>query len=244
MSSQRLRQRIYAAYTSATNAPLAPDTLDGLRPREAHLNRLIADHFPADRTARILELGSGHGALLHFARRAGYTNISGVDGSPAQVAAAERLGIAGIRQGDLMTALRETPEAALDAVVAFDVLEHLTRDEILDAVDAIHRVLKPGGRLILHVPNGASPFGTLMIYSDLTHEVAFTPESLAQLFLASGWRKIDSYEDPPAVHGFKSRLRAILWRAIRAALRFYLAVETGSRSHTVLTQNLYAVAVK
>jgi SAM-dependent methyltransferase len=244
MSSDRLRQRIYAAYTSATNAPLAPDTVEGLAPREAHLNRLIADHFPADKKARILELGCGHGALLHFARRAGYANMSGVDGSPAQVAAAERLGIAGVRRGDLMGALRETPEASLDAVVLFDVLEHLTRDEILDAVDAIHRALKQGGRLILHVPNGASPFGTLMIYSDLTHEVAFTPESLAQLFLASGWRTIDCFEDPPAIHGLRSRARAVLWRAIRGVLRFYLAVETGSRAHTVLTQNLFAVAVK
>jgi SAM-dependent methyltransferase len=244
MSSDRLRQRIYAAYTSATNAPLAPDTVAGLAPREAHLNRLIADHFPADKSARILELGCGHGALLHFARLAGYSNMSGVDGSPAQVAAAERLGIKGIRKGDLMGALRDAAEASLDAVVLFDVLEHLTRDEILDAVDAIHRALKAGGRLILHVPNGASPFGTLMIYSDLTHEIAFTPESLAQLFLASGWRKIECFEDPPAVHGVKSRLRAILWKAIRAGLRFYLAVETGSRAHSVLTQNLYAVAVK
>ena len=244
MSATRYRQRIYAAYTSATNAPLAPDTVEGLAPREAHLNRLIADHFPKDKAAKILELGCGHGALLHFARRAGYTNMSGVDGSPAQIAAAAKLGIAGIRQGDLMGALRETPPASLDTVVLFDVLEHLTRDEILDAIDAIHTALKQGGRLILHLPNGASPFGTLMIYSDLTHEVAFTPESLAQLFLASGWRSIESFEDPPAIHGLRSRVRALLWRAIRAVLRFYLAVETGSRAHTVLTQNLFAVAVK
>lgn len=244
MSATRYRTRIYAAYTSATNAPLAPDTVEGFAPRAAHLNRLIADHFPKEKSARILELGCGHGALLHFARAAGYANMTGVDGSPAQIAAAERLGIGGIRQGDLMGALREAAEASLDAVVLFDVLEHLTRDEILDAVDAIHRALKPGGRLILHVPNGASPFGTLMIYSDLTHEVAFTPESLAQLFLASGWRSIECFEDRPAIHGLKSRVRAVLWRMIRAILRFYLAVETGSRAHTVLTQNLFAVAVK
>lgn len=244
MTSDRLRKRIYRHYTSATNAPLAPDTVDGLAPRAAHLNRLIAEHFPADRAARILELGCGHGALLHFARKAGYTKMQGVDGSPAQVAAARKLGIDGIREGDLQTALRETQNDSLDAVILFDVLEHLTRDEILDTVDAIHRVLKPGGRLILHVPNGASPFGTLMIYSDLTHEIAFTPESLAQLFLASGWKSVESFEDPPATHGLKSKIRGVLWCAIRAALRFYLAVETGSREHKVLTQNLYAVAIK
>ncbi|MCA0449620.1 MAG: class I SAM-dependent methyltransferase [Proteobacteria bacterium] len=244
MTSDRLRKRIYQHYTSATNAPLAPDTVDGLSPRAAHLNRMIAEHFPADRAAKILELGCGHGALLHFARLKGYTNMQGVDGSPAQVAAARKLGIDGIREGDLQSALRETQNDSLDAVILFDVLEHLTRDEILDTVDAIHRVLKPGGRLILHVPNGASPFGTLMIYSDLTHEIAFTPESLAQLFLASGWRSVESFEDPPATHGLKSKIRSVLWCTIRAGLRFYLAVETGSREHKVLTQNLYAVAIK
>jgi SAM-dependent methyltransferase len=244
MTESRYRARIYAKYTSATNAPLAPETTAGFAPRAANLERLIADYFPADRSARILELGCGHGALLHFARAAGYTNMTGVDGSPAQIAAARKLGIEGIREGQLMEALRDTPEASLDAVVAFDVLEHLTRDEIVDAVDAIARVLKPGGRLILHVPNGASPFGTLMIYSDFTHEVAFTPESLAQLFLASGWARVECHEDPPAVHGLKSALRYAAWRAIRAALRFYLLAETGSREHRVLTQNLYAVAVK
>ena len=244
MTETAYRARIYAKYTSATNAPLAPETVAGLAPRAANLRRLIAAHFPADRQARILELGCGHGALLHFAQIAGYKNIEGIDGSSAQVAAAARLGIAGVREGQLMEALAQTAPASLDAVVAFDVLEHLTRDEIVAAVDEIARVLKPGGRLILHVPNGASPFGTLMIYSDFTHEVAFTPESLAQLFLASGWTSVSSYEDPPAVHGLKSALRYAAWRMIRALLRFYLVAETGSREHRVLTQNLYAVAVK
>lgn len=244
MTGNRFRERIYANYTAATCAPLAPDTLAGLAPREAHLTRLVRDHFPADRYARILELGCGHGALLHFARKLGYANIEGVDGSSAQIAAARRLGIEGIREGQLMEALAASPDANYDAVILFDVLEHLTRDEVIDAIDAIARVLKKGGRLILHVPNGASPFGTLMIYSDFTHEVAFTPESLAQVFLASGWARVDCFEDPPAVHGAASLVRAMLWRAIRAALRFYLAVETGSRRHDVLTQNLFAVAVK
>jgi cyclopropane fatty-acyl-phospholipid synthase-like methyltransferase len=244
MTGNRFRERIYANYTAATCAPLAPDTLDGLAPRAAHLTRMVKAHFPADRNARILELGCGHGALIHFARQMGYANIEGVDGSSAQVAAARRLGIGGIREGQLMEALAAAADASYDAVILFDVLEHLTRDEVIDAIDAIARVLKKGGRLILHVPNGASPFGTLMIYSDFTHEVAFTPESLTQLFLASGWTRVDCSEDPPAVHGAASFVRAVLWRGIRAILRFYLAVETGSRRHDVLTQNLFAVAVK
>ncbi len=84
MTETAYRARIYAKYTSATNAPLAPETVAGLAPRAANLRRLIAAHFPADRQARILELGCGHGALLHFAQAAGYKNIEGIDGSSAR----------------------------------------------------------------------------------------------------------------------------------------------------------------
>lgn len=240
----RYRQRIYGDYVKAASAPLAPETLDGLEGRRPVLARFIADHFPPARDARIVDLGCGHGALLHFARDAGYTNVSGIDGSPAQVAAAQRLGIGGIRQSDLIAALATEPEASFDAVIAYDVIEHLTKDELVDMTDAVRRVLKPGGHWIVHAPNGLSPFAGVMRYGDLTHEQAFTPESLTQLFIASGFREASFHEDPPAVRGLKSGIRALLWRVVRGVMRFALVVETGMPEYRVLTMNLIAVATK
>jgi SAM-dependent methyltransferase len=238
------RERIYGDYVKAASASLAPETLAGLEGRRPVLARFIADHFPPSREARILELGCGHGALLHFARQAGYTNVSGVDGSPAQVEAAKRLGIDGVSRGKAIAALTTEPEASVDAVVAYDVIEHLTKDELVDMTDAVRRVLKPGGRWLIHAPNGLSPFAGVMRYGDLTHEQAFTPESLTQLFLASGFRNASFYEDPPAVRGLTSAVRAILWRFVRCLMRFALVVETGMPEYRVLTMNLIAVAVK
>ncbi|HEX6979640.1 MAG TPA: class I SAM-dependent methyltransferase [Alphaproteobacteria bacterium] len=243
MPHSKYRARIYGHYVDAATERLAPDSLAELAPRLHHLKRLVARHFPADRAAAIFELGCGHGALLHVARTAGYTNIVGVDASPSQVAAAERLGIAGVRQGDLFEAIRALPDSSQDAVIAYDVLEHLDRDELIDVTDEVKRVLKPGGRWILHVPNGASPFVGVTLYGDLTHEVAFTCESLTQLALASGFRSISFYEDEPVAHGLRSTVRLVLWKVIRAILRFYLAVETGV-TQPVLTQNMLAVAIK
>lgn len=240
----RTRERIYRHYVEAASAPLAPGNLAGLEPRRAVLTRLIADHFPAARDARILELGCGHGALLFFAREAGYGNVAGVDGSPAQVAAARQLGIAGVVHGDLLPTLKATAPASQDAVVAYDVIEHLTRDELLDMADEVARVLKPGGRWIIHAPNGLSPFCGVMTYGDLTHEQAFTPESLTQLFLACGFRSAEFYEDPPAAHGPASTMRALLWKLVRQVMRFALVVETGMTQYRVFTINLIAVAVK
>jgi hypothetical protein len=106
------------------------------------------------------------------------------------------------------------------------------------------RILKPGGRWLIHVPNGASPFSGAALYNDFTHELAFTVESMTQLMLSSGFSGVEFYEDTPVVHGLKSWVRLVLWKLIRQALRFYLTVETGAANQPVLTQNFITVAVK
>ena len=84
-----------------------------------------------------------------------------------------------------------------------------------------------------------------VLYGDLTHELAFTRNSLSQLLLASGFEQVGCFEPEVVVHGARSGVRAILWKLIRAALRVYTAAETGEAGRdAVLTRNLLAVAVK
>jgi len=241
--SDPLRERLYSNYVSAGQAR-PPASLDGLAPRIPYLRRVIERHFPSDRAAAILEIGCGYGAMLHAAREAGYRNIEGVDVSHEQVDAAQTLGIAGVAQGDLLASLEKRPAASLDAVLAFDVLEHFGRDELIPLVDAVHRVLRPGGRWLIHAPNGESPFFGSIRYGDLTHELAFTRVSLSQLMLASGFSSLNAFEDEPVVHGMKSAARSAIWALLRAAMRIYTAAETGETSGHVFTRNLLAVAIK
>lgn len=241
--SDPLRDRLYSNYVSAGQAR-PPADLAGLAPRIPYLKRVIERHFPSDREAAILEIGCGYGAILHTAREAGYTNLEGVDVSQEQVDAARTLGIAGVAQGDLLLSLNERPAESLDAVLAFDVLEHFGRDELIPLVDAVHRVLRPGGRWLIHAPNGESPFFGAIRYGDLTHELAFTRQSLSQLMLASGFASLDAFEDEPVVHGMKSAGRAAIWALLRAGMRMYTAAETGETSGHVFTRNLLAVAIK
>jgi cyclopropane fatty-acyl-phospholipid synthase-like methyltransferase len=243
--TETYRTRIYNHYVQSRDRPLAPTSLAGLRPRAAALGRLVQRHFPADKDAAVLDLGCGHGALIHFARQLGYRNVRGVDGSPEQVAAAQHLGIEGVAEGDLNDMLLAQPDASLDVVVAYDVIEHFTRDELLPFVDQVHRVLRPGGDWIIHAPNGESPFGSRMRYWDLTHEMAFTRTSLSQILLSSGFRDVRCFEDTPVVHGAKSAVRWTLWKGIRGLLRLYIAAETGDASGApIFSQNLLAVATK
>ena len=239
------RQRIYSYYLHGHSDGFAPKAVDGLRPRAAHLEKLIRCHFPADRAASIVDLGCGHGALIHFARRAGYWNIEGIDRSSEQVAAARRLGICGVRCGDLFEALAEMASASRDVVVAFDVIEHFRKDELIAFADEVWRVLRSGGRWIIHAPNGASPFSGRILYDDFTHELAFTRESIGQVMLSSGFARVECFEDAPVPHGIKSAARWALWKCTRAALRLWLAAETGSIDRdAIFSQNLFAVAIK
>lgn len=239
------RTRIYNAYLSCTYKPMAPETLADLKPRVPFLRRLVRRHFPPDVNASVLDLGCGHGALIHVAREAGYRNVQGVDGSLEQVLAAERLGIEGVRHADVMEALAGKGNTSLDCVVSFDLIEHFTKDELIFLVDEVHRVLKPAGRWIIHTPNAESPFGMRMLYSDLTHELALTRTSLSQLMLSSEFSRVDCFEDRPVPHGLKSAVRWVLWKCIRSMWRLYLAVETGEiRKDAIFSQNFLAVALK
>jgi SAM-dependent methyltransferase len=239
------RTRIYGTYVSARRQSLAPASLEGLKPRLPYLRNLIRRYFPSDRNAAILDLGCGHGALIHLARQAGYRNLRGVDSSPEQVAAAKELRIEGIEQGDVMEALAKEPDEALDCLIAFDLIEHFNRNELISLVDEVHRVLRSEGRWIIHTANAESPFGMRSRYGDLTHELAFTRTSLSQLLLSSGFSRLDCYEDKPIPHGAKSAVRWMFWKAIRSFLSFYLVIETGDiGSDAIFSQNFLAVSFK
>ncbi|MDJ0849933.1 MAG: class I SAM-dependent methyltransferase [Myxococcota bacterium] len=236
------RQRLLERYATAGPCE-APKSLDDLASREPWLRWLIANHFPADRQLEGIDVGCGFGALVHSAREAGYANFCGVDISAEQVDTARRLGIAGVTQGDAIETLASLPPASKDLVVSFDVLEHLHKDEVLSFVDAVLAVLRPGGRWLITVPNGCSPFFGRIRYGDFTHELAFTAGSLSQVLTSSGFGRVDCYEVGPMRGGARRTARWLVWKAIRALLGVYLAAESGERGRgVILTQNLLAVA--
>ena len=240
------RDKIYRHYSSDRIGRLAPQTVEGFRPRAPYFRKLMREHFPAERSAAILEIGCGHGAFLYFMREAGYVNAVGVDASPEQVREAHRLGIAQVTHANLGEHLGTLKDEALDILVAFDVIEHFTKEELSRLADEFYRVLKPGGRLISHQPNAEGPFGSFMRHWDFTHENGFTRQSLAQLLLSSRFRKVASYEDKPVVHGVKSLGRYVLWQYfLRPIYRFTRIIEMGScDADAIFTLNFLTVAEK
>ncbi len=238
---KKYRDRIYGSYVY--HNALAPPTIEDLKPRGRHIKRLIRNHFPQDRAAQILDLGCGHGAIIHYAHEAGYKCAKGVDASLLQVEAAVGLGIEGVEHGDLMSYLSNTPKNSQDLVISFDVIEHFAKDEMIFFVDNVYRVLKPSGTWILHTCNAEGLFGSSSRYGDFTHEVGFTQRSMGQLLISSGFCDVMSFEDQPVPHGAKSAVRWILWKGIRQILKLLVLIETGSGG-VIFSQNFLTVARK
>jgi SAM-dependent methyltransferase len=240
------RTKIYKYYLTNSVGKSVPDSVENFKSSAPFLNKIIKDHFPADKQASILEVGCGYGIFQYYINRAGYVNSLGIDRSEEQVASAHNLGIKNVKQEDLLTYINNCESNSIDVIIAFDVLEHFGKEELSQIVDKFYRVLKPGGQIICHTPNGEGTFGSSIRYGDFTHELSFSRKSIAQLFLSSGFSKASSFEDKPVVHGLKSMVRYFLWQyLIRNIYRILIIIECGGCDrNTIFTKNFLSVAIK
>lgn len=230
----KYRERIYQ-----TVAPLVPTEADYVAWSRAALHRL-RQWLPPDRNAKCLDLGCGLGHGLHMLKSAGYTDITGVDINPASIAVAKRVW-SNVEAANAVDYLRRHV-GVFDLVIAIDVIEHFTKEELFDVLDVLHDAIKPGGRLIVQVPNAESPWVATIRYGDLTHQLAFDSNSLAHAMSLAGFRRFEVGECGPYVHGWKSLVRTLLWQCMRGMLKIWNLVETGHAGSGVYTRVLVAKA--
>ena len=147
---------------------------------------------------------------------------------------------------DLVNYINSLKNNSLDLLIVFDVLKHFTKNELSDLINECYRVLNQGGKVICHTPNAESPFGFHMREWDFTHEIAFTRESIAQLFLSHGFREVNSFEDEPIPHGIMSWGGFVLWKCfVRNVYRFFTIVSTGGcERNAIFSRNFLTVVIK
>ncbi len=136
---------------------------------------------------------------------------------------------------DALPFLRTQP-GRFELIVAVDVFEHFTRDELIPLVPAIHAALRPGGILLVQTANGQGLFPNQVIYGDLTHLTIFTPGSLGHLLRRSGFGQLALRRDRPGAVRLRGQLDSMAWWAIRLLASFVRQVETGKRQ-TIWTEN-------
>jgi len=84
--------------------------------------------------------------------------------------------------------LVDIPQNSLDIVFSSNLFEHLDREEFSKTVHAIVERLKPGGKLILIVPNFKYAYKDY--FDDYTHKTIYTHVSLADAMAEYGFKAI------------------------------------------------------
>jgi SAM-dependent methyltransferase len=112
--------------------------------------------------AKFLDIGTGTGSNLRMLRQEGYRNITGVDLNPLAIRYCVAKGFTSVLLGGA-TSL-PFAEGQFDVVLATDTIEHIEDDQ--KALHEIHRVLAPGGHVMITVPAFPSLWG---LQDDVAH---------------------------------------------------------------------------
>ena len=131
----------------------------------------------------------GPGYLVNLLKKAGYTNVKGVDSDPAKIEYAKAKGLNCSVSLAFDCLLQET--GLFDVIIPEQELNHLTLDEQIAFLELCRERLKPGGLLIVYGLNGANPLvGSENLAHNIDHFNTFTDYSLKQILELSGFSGI------------------------------------------------------
>ncbi|MHB8872443.1 MAG: class I SAM-dependent methyltransferase [Myxococcaceae bacterium] len=229
--------RVLRSYFETTSAAGIGDGEVDYRTLTAGIRRGLGSWLDvAGRT--VLDLGCGTGELCWLAVSLGAERVVGVNLSEGELEFARPHVQATFVLDDILAYLTACPDASVDRIFALNILEHLTKDDLVKVLDQARRCLTDGGHLIAMVPNATSTYGAMTRYWDITHHNAFTPSSVRQLMRLCGFAAVEFREWGPTPHGAVSLVRYGLWQVIRGLTWLRLMVEMASGKGGIYTADM------
>lgn len=183
--------------------------------------------LPVDKDARILDVGAGIGHFLYFLKGEGYANAVGIDIGKEQVELARKMGMTNVETADMFEYLAKRGNE-FDMIVASQVFEHLTKNEILKALDLFYKALRPGGKAFIITPNATMMVGQWLALADFTHETVLTPQSLAHALRVCRFDGAEIIAYLPVAYDFRSGVRTVLWRIMRVFINLFYIISHGT----------------
>ena len=159
----------------------------------------------------VVDIGTGRGELLVAALDAGAARAVGIEYSDAAVELARHtLAVHQVRpeRGEVVAADARAiplPDGCADLVTMLDVVEHLAPAELSRSFSEAHRLLRPGGRILVHT------FPTRTLYS-----VTYRLQRLARPSRLRRWPRDPRNDWERALHVNEQTLSR-LRRALRSA---------------------------
>jgi SAM-dependent methyltransferase len=183
---------------------------------------------------RVLDLGCGVGHLLGWLTRHAPARYQGLDLSLNSARAAQvTAGIRDISVGD--AGRLPFRDGSYDRVVCNGAAHHLP--DLRAALCEIGRVLRPGGRLVLHEPVDTPFTGairrTLIRHSpyespaDLSHKHSFTRSAVEQALHDTGFVEVAATVHDFLAYPLSGMYTRLPWSRSRRVMRALIELETG-----------------
>ncbi len=116
-----------------------------------------------------VDLGCGRGEWLELLQEIGW-QATGVDINQGMVDYCKSLGLDALHE-DIITYLRSRQSDSIAVISGFHLAEHLPFETLLELAREAHRIIIPGGLLILETPNPENIMvSTTTFYIDPTHQ--------------------------------------------------------------------------
>ncbi|MFJ8955848.1 methyltransferase domain-containing protein [Streptomyces sp. NPDC102381] len=198
-------------------------------PRTRRQARILATALSGTRRATVLDIGCGDGTAAATTARLlpgpAEHRLIGIDWSQDALRRAARR-VPRVVRGELTGHGLPFADASADAVLLSEVVEHLVDPDA--ALDEIHRVLRPGGHLMLSTPNLAAWYnralllaGVQPVFSEVSlraihgrpgtevvgHLRLYTARALKEFVAASGFEVVRLAGAP--FHGVPRPLRPL-----------------------------------
>jgi hypothetical protein len=156
---------------------------------------------------------------------------------------ARTAGMARVRRGHFRAILAAHP-AHYAAITATDLLERLTKPEVLATFDDVTAALAPDGVFAGRVPNATSPLRGHICDGNFTRQTLFSARSIRQLAATAGFDSVLACSSPPVTHGLASAAEVMVRQVASACHRITLAAETAMLRGHIVTLNLTFAARK
>jgi cyclopropane fatty-acyl-phospholipid synthase-like methyltransferase len=183
----------------------------------------------------VLELGCGNGLFLRFLTNQGVKDFIGVDGDPRIIEEIPTELVPFIHIYDFDDFfISEVANRRVDGLVLFDVLEHFTPNDAASLLKSVSNLLSKDGRIVIRVPNMASPLALGVQYNDVTHQTAFSPGSIRQVASVAELETV-AFQ----AQAYSSRYKEIRERIFTTVVSWFLATPP-----TIWSPNLIAILKK
>lgn len=114
----------------------------------------------------------------------------------------------------------------------------------LHFLSAIYQALRPGGKVIIQVPNMQAEDATLYYYSDFTHCAGFTEHSFHQIFTTLNFSHFKCFPYEAFCYGGSKEFAAKILRPVFHFATKFRRKCIGSHCPSIITPVFYAVAIK